>query len=59
MVPNILMATLQKQVSRKVGDKEYSKFVIVIPPEEIRKSGFEEGEELKFETKEGRIILKK
>ena len=53
------MARLQKQLSRKVGDKEYAKYVIVIPPEEIKKSGFREGQELKIETKEGKITIKK
>ena len=42
MVPKIVMAKLQKQLSRKVGNKEYSKYVIVIPSEEIKKSGFRE-----------------
>lgn len=59
MVPKIVMAKLQKQLSRKVGNKEYSKYVIVIPSEEIKKSGFREGQELKIETKEGKIIIKK
>ena len=56
---NFTMAKLQKQLSRKVGDKEYAKYVIVIPPEEIKQSGFKEGQELKIETKEGRIVIKK
>ncbi len=53
------MAKLQKQLSRKVGDKEYAKYVIVIPPEEIKKSGFKEGQDLIIETKEGKITIKK
>jgi formylmethanofuran dehydrogenase subunit D len=52
------MTRLQKQLSRKVGSKEYAKYVIVIPPEEIKKSGFKEGQELKIDTKEGKIIIK-
>ena len=59
MVPKIVMAKLQKQLSRKVGNKEYSKYVIVMPSEEIKKAGFREGQELKIETKEGKIIIKK
>ena len=37
---------LQKQTSRKVGDKEYSKYVIIVPPDRIDKLGWHEGEEL-------------
>jgi len=37
---------LQKRFNRKVGDKEYSKWQVVIPPETIEKLGWKEGEEL-------------
>ncbi|MFH1787393.1 MAG: hypothetical protein ABH811_01230 [archaeon] len=53
------MVRLQKQLSRKVGDKEYAKWVLVIPPIAIKESGFKEGQELKVESKEGKIVLKK
>ena len=53
------MAKLQKQVSRKVGDKEYSKYVIVIPEEIINNVDFKEGEEVKIETNEGKIVIRK
>lgn len=53
------MVRLQKQSSRKIGDKEYTKFVIVIPSEKVKEAGFSEGQELKIETKEGKIILRK
>jgi len=48
---------LQKQKTRK--DKDYHKYVIVIPEEEIEKSGFREGDELDAESKKGEIKLKK
>ncbi|MEK6889395.1 MAG: AbrB/MazE/SpoVT family DNA-binding domain-containing protein [Nanoarchaeota archaeon] len=51
------MTKLQKQLSRKVGDKEYSKYVIVIPSSEIEKSGLKEGQELKLETRNNKIII--
>ena len=57
MVPNSNMAKLQKQVSRKVGDKEYSKYVIVIPEEEVKKAKFKEGDELEFNAGKNKIIL--
>ena len=56
---SFVMAKLQKQLSRKIGDKEYAKWVLVIPPTAIKDSGFKEGEELKIESKEGKITIKK
>lgn len=50
---------LQKQLSRKVGDKEYVKYVAVIPPEMIKEAGIKEGEELEATARKGEIILKK
>lgn len=52
------MVKLQKQLSRKVGDKEYVKYVIVIPSKVIEKVGFKEGQEIKIKTVKGKIILK-
>ena len=59
MVPKKNMAKLQKQVSRKIGDKKYSKYVIVIPESEIKKAGFKEGETLEIKNKNGKIIISK
>ena len=50
---------LQKQFSRKVGEKEYSKYVAVFPPDIVEKSGFKEGEELEAIADKGKIILKR
>lgn len=58
MVPNLSMK-LQKHLSRKVGDKEYSKYVAVFPPEVIKKSGLKEGDELEAIAERGKIIIKK
>lgn len=49
---------LQKQVSRKVEDKEYSKYVVVVPPDEVDKLGWKEGQELEHEVREQNLILK-
>ena len=38
---------LQKQLSRKSGNKEYAKWVLVVPPEKITQLGWKEGTELK------------
>jgi len=50
---------LQKQLSRKVGDKEYAKYVAVITPEKIKELGWKDGEELESEIKDRKLILKK
>jgi bifunctional DNA-binding transcriptional regulator/antitoxin component of YhaV-PrlF toxin-antitoxin module len=49
---------LQKQLSRKVDTKEYSKYVIIIPPKQIEEAGWKEGTELEAIVKDGKIVLK-
>lgn len=49
---------LQKQLSRKVKDKEYLKWVITIPPSEIEKLNWKEGTELEILANDNRITLK-
>ena len=48
------MVKLQKQLSRKVGNTEYAKYVVVIPPKLIKW-----GQELKVETRNNKIIMEK
>jgi antitoxin component of MazEF toxin-antitoxin module len=50
---------LQKQLSRKVGDTEYAKWVIVVPPETIKELDWKEGEELEAEIKDKKLTIKK
>ena len=50
---------LQKRLSRKYKNKEYYKYVLVIPEKEIKKSVFKEGDELKIESKKGEMKIKK
>lgn len=54
---------LQKQISRKIGNKEYPKWVLVIPPNIIEEAGLRDGDELKprVESVDGlnRIIIEK
>ena len=50
---------LQKQLGKKVGDKIYPKWVVVIPPNVVEQSGFKEGDELEAEAKKGEIKLKR
>ncbi|MGA2628467.1 MAG: hypothetical protein ABSF63_15565 [Candidatus Bathyarchaeia archaeon] len=48
---------LQKQKSRKVGDKEYSKYVIIVPPDRIDKLGWQEGEELTDQIQGKKLVI--
>ena len=48
---------LQKHVTRKVGDKEYAKYVVVIPPEHIEQLEWEEGQELEPEVKGKKLLI--
>lgn len=50
---------LQKQLSKKVRDKEYSKYVLVIPPNIVEKLKWEGGDELSIEVKEEKLIISK
>ncbi len=50
---------LQKQLSRKVKDVEYAKWVLVIPPNIIEKLKWKEGQELEAEVKENALVVKK
>ncbi len=59
MVPNLIMAKLQKQVSRKVKGKQYSKYVVVIPEKKVKEAGLKEGQELEIKVEKKKIILKK
>jgi antitoxin component of MazEF toxin-antitoxin module len=48
---------LQKQVSRRVEDREYSKYVVVVPPDEVERLGWKEGQELEHEVKEQTLLI--
>lgn len=49
---------LQKQLSRKVGNIIYPKYLVVIPPKVVKRVGWKEGTELDADVKERKIILK-
>ncbi len=49
---------LQRQSSRKVGNVEYDKWVVVIPPEKVKEMGWKEGMELDLDSKKNELILK-
>jgi len=50
---------IQKVSSRVYKNKEYHKYVIVLPEEDIKKANLKEGDELFSEVKDKEIILKK
>lgn len=51
---------LQKQLSRKVGNEEYAKWVIVIPPDKIKEVNWKEGQDLDIIVKkDGKLVLTK
>jgi bifunctional DNA-binding transcriptional regulator/antitoxin component of YhaV-PrlF toxin-antitoxin module len=49
---------LQKQVNRIVEDKEYSKYVLIVPPEDVEKLEWKEGQELTHEVKDQSLIIR-
>jgi len=48
---------LQKRFSRKFKEKEYFKWVIVIPPKIVKELKWQEGNELEPKIKSGSLIL--
>ncbi len=50
---------LQKHISRRIGDTQYSKWVVVLPNKIIIEAQLEQGQELNARVIEGKIILEK
>ncbi len=50
---------LQKRFLRTHKKKDYYKYIVNIPPLMVKEAGFNEGEELDLDVKEGKITLKK
>lgn len=50
---------LQKQLSRRVGNKEYPKWVISIPPKQVKALGWSEGQSLEGEVTDQKLVIKK
>ena len=48
---------LQKQLSRKVGNVEYAKWVLVIPPSVIEELKWKEGQELNAKVKDKKLVV--
>ncbi len=50
---------LQKQKTREVKGKEYFRWTVVIPPEEVKSLGWEEGDELEPQVKKDDLLIKR
>ncbi len=50
---------VQKQLSKKRGDKVYHKYVLNIPFGLLKKAGFKAGDELEADAKKGELKLRK
>ena len=50
---------LQKQLSKKRGEKKYYRYVINIPSKIIKKLGFKAGDELKGNIKKDKLVIEK
>jgi antitoxin component of MazEF toxin-antitoxin module len=48
---------LQKQLSRKVKNKKYPKYVMTIPPDYVEKLGWEQGAELEVCIKDNKLVV--
>ncbi len=50
---------LIKQHGRKYGDKDYYKYIVVIPNKIIEEVGWKGGEDLDIEVKKDKVIIEK
>lgn len=50
---------LQRQLSKKRGDKIYHKYVIVLSDNVVQEAGFKEGDELESFVSKGEVRLRK
>ena len=50
---------LQKRLSRRIGNKEYQKWIITIPPKQIKTLGWGEGEFLEGEINGHELIVRR
>ena len=48
---------LQRQISRQVGENEYSKWILVVPPSDIDQLCWKEGQELTTKVREKKLII--
>ena len=49
---------LQKRTNRKVGDKEYVKWYVNIPMDELQKLNWKEGQELSVSASNKKLVIR-
>jgi len=49
---------LLKQVSRQIGDSEYLKWMIIVPPSQVEELGWKEGEELESYVRGKSLLIR-
>ena len=49
---------IQLQISRRIGNKEYEKFMIVVAPKIIRELKWKQGDKLDPRVEEGELRIK-
>jgi len=49
---------LQRHRNRKIGDKVYDKWIVVVPPETVRDLRWDPDQELESETEGRRLVLR-
>lgn len=50
---------LQKQLSRRIGNTEYAKYVIVIPPNLVKELKWKDGDTLDIKVKGDQLLIQK
>ena len=50
---------LQEQLSRKIGNIEYTKYVLVVKPELVKRLGWKAGQEVRAEVKDHKLVIEK
>jgi antitoxin component of MazEF toxin-antitoxin module len=48
---------LQKQLSRRIGNISYPKYVVVLPPKKVREIGWKEGIKLSASVRNKKLII--
>lgn len=48
---------LQKQVTRRIEETEYAKYVVVIPPDRVEELGWTEGQELDSQVQGRKLVI--
>lgn len=53
------LVKLQRRFNRKVNEKEYSKWIVTLPPEDVAAVGWKEGAELEIDVKNDELVIRR